>query len=42
MTALDLNLVHPMTGPVHIEGAAQGDVLAITLIDIEPDNTGTR
>ena len=40
MTALDLNLVHPMTGPVHIEGAEQGDVLAITLIDIEPDQYG--
>jgi formamidase len=40
VTALDLNLVHPMTGPVHIEGAAQGDVLAITLVDIEPDQYG--
>ena len=40
MTALDLNLVHPMTGPVHIEGAEQGDVLAITLVDIEPDQYG--
>jgi formamidase len=40
VTALDLNLVHPMTGPVHIEGAEQGDVLAITLVDIEPDQYG--
>ena len=29
VTALDLNLVHPMTGPVHIEGAERGDVLAV-------------
>jgi formamidase len=40
LAALDLNLVHPMTGPVHIEGARRGDVLAVTLIDIEPDQYG--
>ena len=40
VTAVDLNLVHPMTGPVHIEGAARGDVLAVTLVDIEPDEYG--
>ena len=40
VTAVDLNLVHPMTGPVHINGALRGDVLAVTLIDIEPDQYG--
>lgn len=40
MAALDLNLVHPMTGPVYIEGAQRGDVLAVTLVDIEPDQYG--
>ncbi len=40
VTALDLNLVHPMTGPVSIEGAERGDVLAVTLVDIEPDQYG--
>jgi formamidase len=40
VTALDLNLVHPMTGPVFIEGAAPGDVLAVTLLDVEPDQYG--
>ena len=40
VTAIDLNLVHPMTGPVHINGALRGDVLAVTLIDIEPDEYG--
>ncbi len=40
VTAVDLNLVHPMTGPVYIEGAERGDVLAVTLIDIEPDEYG--
>ena len=38
--AIDLNLVHPITGPVHIEGARRGDLLAVTLIDIEPDEYG--
>ena len=40
VTAVDLNLVHPMTGPVYIEGAKRGDVLAITLVDIVPDEYG--
>ena len=40
VTALDLNLVHPMTGPVFIEGAVRGDVLAVTLLDVEPDQYG--
>ena len=40
LAAVDLNLVHPMTGPVYIEGAKRGDVLAITLEDIEPDQYG--
>lgn len=40
LAAVDLNLVHPMTGPVYIEGAKRGDVLAITLMDIEPDQYG--
>ncbi len=40
VTALDLNLVHPMTGPVFINGAERGDVLAVTLVDIEPDQYG--
>jgi formamidase len=38
--AVDLNLVHPITGPVHIEGAKRGDVLAVTLIDVDPDEYG--
>jgi formamidase len=40
LAALDLNLVHPMTGPVHIEGAKRGDVLAVTVVDIAPDQYG--
>ena len=40
LAAVDLNLVHPHTGPVYIEGAERGDVLAVTLLDIEPDQFG--
>ena len=40
VTALDLNLVHPMTGPIFIEGAVRGDVLAVTLLDVEPNQYG--
>ena len=29
-----------MTGPVYVEGAKRGDILAVTLIDIEPDEYG--
>ena len=38
--AVDLNLVHPITGPVYIEGARRGDVLAVTLVDVDPDEYG--
>ncbi|MEL6217910.1 MAG: acetamidase/formamidase family protein [Pseudomonadota bacterium] len=40
LAAVDLNYVHPMTGPVYIEGAKRGDVLAVTLEDIAPDQYG--
>jgi formamidase len=40
LAAADLNLVHPLTGPVYIEGAQRGDVLVVTLLDIEPDQYG--
>lgn len=28
--------VHPLTGPVHIEGARAGDAIAVTLLEIDP------
>jgi len=34
---LDLNLVHPLTGPVAIEGAEPGDLLEVHVVDIIPD-----
>ena len=40
LSTVDLGLVHPMTGPVHINGAMRGDALEVELIDIIPDEYG--
>lgn len=32
--------VHPMTGPVHVNGAEPGDLLAVRIDDIEPGSFG--
>lgn len=32
--------IHPLTGPVAVEGASPGDVIAVTLLDIEVDDWG--
>lgn len=41
VAAVDLNRCHPLTGPVYIEGAKRGDAIALTVIDIVPDEFGT-
>ena len=33
-------IVHPLTGPVHINGAEAGDVLAVTIVHLKPDSVG--
>lgn len=33
-------VVHPLTGPVRIEGAAAGDVIAVTLLSLDPGEVG--
>ncbi len=33
--SLDFDPIHPLTGPVYVEGAMPGDVLAVTLHEIE-------
>ncbi|MEX2495609.1 MAG: acetamidase/formamidase family protein [Woeseia sp.] len=35
-TGAEIGTVHPLTGPVFIEGAGRGDVIAVTLTDIAP------
>jgi len=37
---LDFDPIHPLTGPVAVEGAEPGDVLAVTLLDIEVGDWG--
>ncbi len=33
---VDLNLVHPLTGPVFVNGAEPGDLLEVHIVDITP------
>ena len=40
LATVDLGLVHPMTGPVHINGARRGDAIEVEIIDIAPDEYG--
>jgi len=40
MANMDPNLIHPLTGPVYVEGAMPGDVLAVTLHRIEIGDFG--
>jgi len=40
VAAADLDVVHPLTGPVYVEGAEPGDLLAVEIVDIEPDRYG--
>lgn len=40
IAGVNLNLVHPLTGPLFVEGADAGDVLAVELVDVNPDKFG--
>jgi acetamidase/formamidase len=35
LATLDFDPIHPLTGPIHVAGAEPGDVLAVTLHEIE-------
>src|SRR5579859_1184348 len=37
VAAPNLDLLHPLTGPVYVNGAEPGDLLDIEILDIEPD-----
>jgi len=37
---VNLNLVHPLTGPVYVQGAEPGDLLEINILQIEPASWG--
>jgi formamidase len=36
----NLDVVHPLTGPVYVEGAEPGDLLEVEIIEVIPDNYG--
>jgi formamidase len=38
VAAANLDVVHPLTGPVHVAGAEPGDLLSVEIIDVEPDS----
>ena len=40
LATVDLGLVHPMTGPVSINGAKRGDAIEVEIVDITPDEYG--
>ena len=40
VAAPNLDVVHPLTGPVYIEGAEPGDLLEVEITEIEPDSYG--
>jgi formamidase len=40
LAAVNLNFNHPLTGPVYIEGAQRGDAIAVTVVDIAPNDFG--
>jgi formamidase len=41
VAAVNLNNCHPLTGPVAVVGAKRGDAIAVTVVDIAPDDFGT-
>ncbi|TFV67604.1 UNVERIFIED_ORG: acetamidase/formamidase family protein [Bacillus sp. AZ43] len=38
--SIGLDAVHPLTGPVYVEGAQPGDLLEVEILDVEPDSYG--
>jgi formamidase len=40
VAAPNLNVVHPLTGPVYVEGAEHGDLLEVEVLEVEPDRYG--
>ena len=40
VAAPNLDVVHPLTGPVHVQGAEFGDLLEVEILGVEPDRYG--
>lgn len=40
VAATNLDVVHPLTGPVYVEGAEPGDLLEVEILDVTPEPYG--
>ena len=40
VAAVDLNLVHPLTGPAFVKGALPGDLLEVHILEMKPQPFG--
>src|SRR5918911_272887 len=40
LAGANLDVVHPLTGPVYINGAEPGDLLEVTIVEVEPQPFG--
>jgi formamidase len=40
VAAPNLDVVHPLTGPVYVEGAVPGDLLEVEILEVIPDSYG--
>lgn len=40
LLSMDPGRTHPLTGPVHVEGAEPGDVLEVEILDVVPESYG--
>jgi formamidase len=40
VAAPNLDVVHPLTGPVYVEGAEPGDLLEVEIVEVVPDSYG--
>jgi formamidase len=40
VAAVDLSVVHPLTGPVHVDGAEPGDLLVVDIVEVVPPEFG--
>jgi formamidase len=40
VAGMDLSVVHPLTGPIHVAGAEPGDVLEVEILEMIPDRYG--
>jgi formamidase len=40
VSAPNLDVVHPLTGPVYVEGAQPGDLLEVEIVEVVPDSYG--